>query len=340
MPLSKSILAGAAPTACVALGLFLGGCDSADHNPATPEASTPIGTTDLTGSSDFDRDLIAAKTVAATNAERLSAIEAVLSKYGIPHSAPQAPEAQPGPVLPQAAAKTAATFLPVVRDFTAGNGYTFYMDITVKPSKTLWVEAIATTANADPYLVAFFRDDASDNQSAYALKFVAADDDVASDNRNSLISWKNTGSSNKTVTVMAFNYSPANGGTADINVVNGGTNTSYPERWLGGTVVYGSNPIPAVPAGCAPFFTRVIERNRFGGGFHGAALVMDFNAMKGGIIWDDPSTNSQSLDFMPLLGNPYPSFAMLFQASGKAASSGGQESSGYAYTQEDHYLCR
>lgn len=327
-----------------AMCLFLVGCDSADSNPAKPEVRGPVGTTDLTGSSDFDRDLIAAKRGTAGTTERLEAIEAVLSRYGVPHSPLNPPaEQQPGPVAVPAAKTATTTFVTTVRNFNATNDvYTYYRRATVKPGKTIRVEAVASTDNEDPYLVAFYQDDAPGTATAYTLKFVAANDDVADGNRNSRISWKNTGTVNKSVTVVGFNYLPSNRGTVDVDVFLDGVTTSYPNRWLGGKVVYAGSPNPAVPGGCAPFFTRVTEKTRYGGGYPAAALVMDFNAMKGGIIWDDPSTVSQSLDFVPQLSLPYPSFGLLFKANGNAVSVpllDDNVASGYNYTQQEYYKC-
>src|SRR4051812_29174547 len=111
---------GIAGAACMALGLFLGGCDSAGSNPTQSEARGPVGATDLQGSSDFDRDLITAKQGSVGSADRAKAIEAVLSRYGVAHTAAlQSSEPLPGPVTQAAAAKTAAkasSFAPVVRN--------------------------------------------------------------------------------------------------------------------------------------------------------------------------------------------------------------------------------
>lgn len=323
-----------------AFGLFLTGCNTADSNSANPEDRSPIGTTDLTGSSDFDRDLIAAKRGKAGTAEGLRAIEAVLTRYGVPYLPLNPPVEQFEPIASPAAKAAVFTFSTTVRNFTADNDiHTFYKDVTVKAGKTLTVEAVGTAATADPYLVAFYPDGVSGTETGYSVKFVAAHDDISNENRNSQFSWKNTSASNKTISIVCFNYLPENRGTVNINIVVNGSSTSYPNRWLGGKVVYGGTPNPAVPAGCAPFFTRVTEKNRFAGGFRAAALVMDFDAMKGGIIWDEPVGVSQVLDFVPQLSLPYPSFAMLFEATGRAATILVEEASGYAFTQQDYYKC-
>ncbi|MBW8890498.1 MAG: hypothetical protein JF616_22325 [Fibrobacteres bacterium] len=335
---SRMLLAG---TAGIALGLFLGGCNSADSNPVKPAASGPVGTTDLKGSSDFDRDLIAAKQGSGNSANREEAIEAVLSRYGVPHSTARAAQGQqPGPVT-EAVAKTAATtFVTAVRNFSADNDiHTFYTTVIVPAFGSLVVSATASQDGVDPFLVAFSRNDASSNTDAYAISVAGYNDDVSSTNRNSQLVWVNTGFTNKKIEIVAFNYLPSTRGTVGIGISVNGAVAVYSSRFLGGKVEYGTDAFPSIPSNCAPSFTAVTESNRAGGGFSAAALVVDTKAMKGGIIWDRPDLGSQSLGFSPQLNNPYPSFALLFEATSARAGSLVEEGSAYGYLQRDYYIC-
>jgi hypothetical protein len=337
---SKIFLAGMAG---LAMGLFLGGCDSAESNPAKAEAKAPIGASDLESASDFDRDLITAKQTATNDADRIHAIEAVLSRYGVPYNAPRVPEApQSGPLseAPAGAAKSAsALFRPYVRDFTADNDiHSFSKSITVAPSQTVTISATADQPATDPFLVAFYRDDPSDNTTAYVIKVVGLNDDIAFTNRNSLIKWTNSGSTSKKIQIVAFNSTPANRGTAMVEITLGGATTSYPSRYIGGTVEYG-NPYPDVPANCSPSYTSFVEKNVLGGGYHAAALVVDASTKVGGIIWDSDLTPTQTLAFSPLLNRRYPSFGLLLEADGNQAGRWAEEASGYRLTQRDVYTC-
>lgn len=336
----KSLIAG---TAGIALGLFLGGCNSTDGNPVKPAVRGPIGTADLKGSSDFDRDLIAAKRGSGNSVDREEAIEAVLSKYGVPHPAAKvSEEPQAGPVA-MAAAKTSSTassFAPIVRSFTADNDiHTFRKTVTVGPFQYLVVSAVGEQDGVDPFLVAYYRNDASTNQYAYAVKVAAYNDDVSSSNRNSTLTWVNGNFTSRTVEIVAFNYMPSTRGTVTISIGVNGSSSTYASRFLGGKVVYGTDPIPAVPDNCYPSFTRVTETNRYEGGFSAAGLVIDAQAMKGGMIWDLGGGASQSLDFTPFINNQYPNFALLFEATSNKTGSFVEEASGYAYKQQDYYSC-
>ncbi len=249
---------------------------------------------------------------------------------------------QPGPVATAAAktSSTASSFAPVVRSFTADNDiHTFRKTVIVGPFQVLTVSAVGEQDGVDPFLVAYYRNDPSTSQSAYAVKVAAFNDDVSSSNRNSTLTWVNGNFTSRTIEIVAFNYMPSTRGTVTIGIGVSGSSSTYASRFLGGTVVYGTNPIPTVPDNCYPSFTRVTETNRYEGGFSAAGLVIDTQAMKGGIIWDLGGGASQSLDFSPFLNNQYPNFALLFEATSSKTGSFVEEASGYAYKQQDFYSC-
>jgi hypothetical protein len=347
MSVFRSKWAGYAGATCVGLGLVLGGCDSADRAPSQPETRSetrgPIGTTDLTGSSDFDRELIAAKRGGGTNAERMAAIEAVLSKYGFQHSnAAQTAAPQPGPVASEAAsgpsAKAAAgAFTPVVRNFTVdGDLRTFRTQVNIAPRGFLTVTAVGS-AGTDPFLVAFYGK--GDPVYSYPVTVAAYNDDISTANRNSTFTWRNPTVGIRKVEIVAFNYYPYNRGTALINITANGVVTSYQTRNLGGHVMFNSDAIPPVPGNCYLNATIATETHLSGFAHYPvAALVVDTKAMKGGIFVDNKDLGSQTLSFAPL-NNDYPSFALIYDADSGPAGVFNEEPSSYRYKQVDSYSC-
>lgn len=334
MRFSRNFWIGSAP---IAAGLLLGGCNSAD----VPSAPTPMAaaTTDIHGSSDFDRDLIAAKHSSLDPAKRNEAIVSVLTHYGITPAltsdeAPSLPEIE---AAPKAAA---STFLRVMRNFSASNDIHCAMrTVNVPAFGSLSATAIGEAAGVDPVLVAFYRNDASSNTEAFQIKVAAFNDDISSSNRNSQIAWTNTGFTNKTVTLVAFSYSDATRGSATLGIMVNGALSVYKSQPLTGKVKFGTDALSIVPAGCAPVATSVVETPLSGGGFMAAALVVDTQAMKGGFIWDDPFRGAQALAFAPVLAAASPSFALLFEAWPNNNPGNVEEGSSYGFLQRDVYNC-
>jgi hypothetical protein len=135
----------------LALGLI--GCDSGGPVEDPSDGKTSIATTDLTGSSQFDRELIAAKSETTDPALQEQAIVAVLDKYDVAHP-PSAVGVPHGAALRAAAvsaAAIAASFSPVRRDFLAGNDiHTCRGAISVGTTQFLSIAAIGSSANVDP----------------------------------------------------------------------------------------------------------------------------------------------------------------------------------------------
>ena len=334
MLFSRNFWIGSAP---IAAGLLLGGCNSSD-GPSAPK-TMPAATTDIHGSSEFDRDLIAAKHSSLDPAKRNEAIISVLKRYGIPSQLPS--EETSSSPAPQAAAKAASTgFIRVMRNFTAGNDIHCAMrTVTVPAFGVLSASAVGEAAGVDPVLVAFYRNDASSNTESYQIKVAAINDDVSSSNRNSQISWVNSNFTSRTVTLVAFSFSDASRGTATLTIIANGLTGVYRSQPLTGKVQFGNDAVPAVPAGCTPTGTSVMETTLSGGGFQAAALVVDAQTMKGGFMWDDPFKGYQALGFPPFLSNTYPSFALLFEAWPNSNGGNVEEASRYGFLQRDIYTC-
>ena len=334
----KAFLAG---TGLSALLLGMGGCDSSPRVQEPPEAKPRIGATDLSGSSEFDRELIAAKSAIADPAQREHAMTAILDKYGVAHPPASGSPLEAAPVLPPAA-KTAAQSPVVRRDFKAGNDiHTYRGSITVGNSQALLISAMAGADNVDPFVVAYYVDDNPASSTAYKIRVAAFNDDATDANRNSWIEWINKTGNSKTIQFVVFGYSSTTRGKGTIiTFVGGHIVHNLANREFGGLRVYGAKALPNIEPGCYPTSTLVTETPRFGGGYRGAALVIDTQAMRGGYIEDRPALGPQTLDFPWPLHNPYPSFALLFQTyTGVLPSNWSETPSEYQFTQKDRYSC-
>ena len=321
--------------------LVLGGCDSAPQVQEPSQAKPRIGATDIYGSSEYDRELIAAKAAAADPALRERAITAVLDKYGIVHPPARGYSLEPATTL-SAAAKVAGQSPVVRRDFKAGNDiHTYRSSVSVPNSQSVAISVAGSTDNVDPFVVAYYVDDNPASSTAYKVRVVGFNDDISNTNRNSWIHWVNNTGNSKTVQFVAFAYSSTTRGKGSIiSIVGGAYVHNLTNREIGGLSVYGAKALPPIESGCYPSSTLVTETPRFGGGYRGAALVIDTQAMRGGYIEDRPSIGPQSLDFSWPLHNPYPSFALLFQTyTGVLPSNWSETPSEYQFTQKDRYSC-
>ncbi len=335
----KAFSAGTGLMALMAL-MASTGCDSGGRIQEPAASKARIGTVDFTGSSEFDRELIAAKAGLTDLSQREEAMAAVLDKYGIAH--PPVPAfSWTSEGTPAAAKGNAASFYPVRRDFTAGNDiHTYRSSVSVANGQWVRIAALGNTDNVDPYLVAYYTDDVAASSSAYKVKVIGYNDDVASDNRNSVVTWTNNTGSAKNIQFVAFSFAASTRGKGLISTTVGATSVNLPDREIGGMHLYGATPIVNEPGNCVPSYTRVKETPVSGGGYRAAALVIDTQAMRGGYIQDTPALGTQTLNFSWIFHNPYPSFALLFEPYTNVLPSNWSETpSQYRLTQIDVYSC-
>jgi hypothetical protein len=327
-----------------ALAMLCGGCDSTGRVQEPSGSEPEIGTTDLSGSSEFDRELIAAKNGIADPFERLRAMEAVLDKYGVAH--PPATEfdeaADPaGPIGP--AAKTAShSWAPVRRDFQATNDiHTYRGSVTVGNGQFARFAALGSAANVDPFLVAYYVDENPAVSTAYIVKVIGYNDDVTSDNRNAVVTWTNNTGNSKTIQFVAFAYSSAARGKGLISTTVNGSSVNLADRQIGGLKQFGATPLPPFPGGCSQPLSTTIKVTRTSGSERGAALVIDTQAMRGGHL--ELLANPDASRTLPwIVHNPGPSFALLYKPytgilpSNWAAT---EVPTQYRFTQTDRYGC-
>jgi hypothetical protein len=336
----KAFLAGTGLSALVGA---LGGCDSGGRV-HEPEGSKPaLGATDLSGSSEFDRELIAAKNGTADPVRQVQAMMAVLDKYGVAHPpATELSELADAPAAVGPAAKTAShSWSPVRRDFQATNDiHTYRGAVTVGNGQFARFAALGTGANVDPFLVAYYVDDNPAVSTAYIVKVIGYNDDVTSDNRNAVVTWTNNTGNSKTIQFVAFAYSSITRGKGLISVTVNGTSTNLSDRQIGGLKQFGAASLPA-SNGCTQPFSTTIKATRLSGSERGAALVIDTQAMRGGHL--ELLANSDASRTLPwIVNNPYPSFALLYKPyTGILPSNWANTEvpTQYRFTQTDRYGC-
>jgi hypothetical protein len=343
----KSFWAGSGLSA---LMLVMGGCDTGERaqDPAGPNPT--IGATDLTGSSEFDRELIAAKTGNEDPARREQAIRAVLDKYGVAY--PHADEpAQPLPAeatdgaepVGRAAAKTAfisSAWNPLRRDFTATNDiHTFWNSVRVENGESYVAAAIGNTASVDPFLVAYYYED---ENSSPLVKVVAYNDDISGDNRNSRISWTNNTGTVQHIATVAFAYSSATRGQAHLVVNTTRFTQSILNAEIGGLHQYGATALPAGPTNCFPSATWTWLQGLSGTPKIGKALVVDTKAMRGGVLQVSHVGGETLVNLPWSVDDPYPSFALFFIPVLGVLPANWRDTespTAWRFIQKDHYSC-
>jgi hypothetical protein len=325
----------------LALILGLAGCDSGERIQDPSSSQRPIGATDLTGSSEFDRELIAAKSQGSDQEHREQAIVAVLDKYGVAHPKVQA-QFLSIPSIAGAAAKTARSFWdPTRRNFTAGNDiHTYHGAVTVPNRGHLRLGAIANTASVDPFMVAYYGSTSQPSQNAFNVVVVGYNDDVASGNRNSIIEWTNNTGGAKLVGFIAFAFSQYSRGKGTIQITVDGSSTNLLNREIGGLIQYDAIALPPAPDGCTiPVSTLATFTTLSGGGYGESALLIDTKALGGAIILGRPAP-VETITFPWIVNNPYPSFALLYEpVSGVLPANWSENPSNYQFIQKEHYSC-
>ena len=318
-----------------------GGCDSSERIQEPSGAKPRIGTTDISGSSEFDRELIAAKNGIADPVRQAQAMTAILDKYGVAH--PPATELADVPEAAGAAAKTAShSWSPVRRDIQAANGiHTYRGAVSVGNGQDARFVAIGNTDNVDPFLVAYYVDDNPAVSTAYKVRLIGYNDDFSGLNRNSAILWTNNTGSSKTIQFVAFAYSSLTRGKGSIATTVNGSTTVFSDREIGGLKQFGATQLPAQPDGCGQPISTRIQTWRLSGSERGAVLVVDTKAMRGGHLQTQLNTEA-SLELPWIVWNPYPSFALLYQPySGVLPSNWASTEvpTQYRFIQMDRYGC-
>jgi hypothetical protein len=323
------------------LMMAVGGCNSSESIQNSQEAGPTLGAKSTQDSSEFDRELIAAKNGNAIPARQEQAMMAILDKYGVAYpkahtlSFTQATEAVEGlPTSGSAAAKSAAaSFSALRRDITSSwDIQTFSHFRKVNPNSSLGIAVLGNTDNVDPFLVAYLKEGSS---SAETIKVIGYSDDIGSANRNSVISWTNNTNAVQTVWYAAFAYSTATGGFATIVANSNGTGTTFGNARIGGLKQFGGNPLPAAPSNCFPSATRLSLQVLSGGFSDAYALVVDTQAMKGGLLHVNSAAPTQLHELPWIVHNPYPSFVLLFRNTTGAAN----DPSSWRFIQRDIYSC-
>lgn len=334
-------------TGLSALMAVMAGCDSGERIQEPAGAAPAIGAQGITDSSDFDRDLIAAKTANADPDRREQAIRSVLDKYGVPYSRAY-PAAYPAGTadgtasIGMAAAKaafTSASWNPVRRDFSGGNDiHTFSMSVFVDQGQTLGIAVIGNSASVDPFVVASYKDGI--NNDAYPVRVIGFNDDASSANRNSVLGWTNNTGRWQIIDIVAFSFASSTRGQAFVSVaVNGAAQNLY-NREIGGMHLYGATPLPTAPTNCFPNSTYLWLQNP-SGPMLGTALVIDTKAMRGGSI-TLTATTPLPLALPWIVDNPYPSFALVYNPEfGELSPNWPQNETPYTWEliQKDHYTC-
>lgn len=329
-----------------ALMMAWSGCDSSERIQAPPASRPTFGTTDLSGSSEFDRELIAAKNGTDDPIERVRAMTAILDKYGVDHPPATEFAGMPAAADPAAfapAAKTAShTWSPIRRDFTSPNGiHTYRGSVSVGNGQSSRFVAMGNADNVDPFLVAYYVDDNPAVSTAYKVRVVGFNDDYTGLNRNSVILWTNNTGGAKTIQFIAFAYSSVSRGKGFITTTVNGTTTSFFDREIGGLKLFGATALPAIPSDCNhPRSTR-IKLARPSGSQRGSALVMDAQAMRGGHL-DMLANSLASLELPWMVNNPYPSFALVYQPFTGVLPANwalSEVPTQYRFTQTDIYDC-
>jgi hypothetical protein len=334
----KALLAGSGLSALV---MIWGGCDSSERV-QDPSGSKPnIGTTDFSGSSEFDSELIAAKNGTSDPIQRLQAMAAVLDKYGVAH--PPATEFSEAADAAGPAAKTAShSWSPVRRDFQATNDiHTYRGVVTVGNGQSARFAALGNSDNVDPFLVAYYVDENPAVSTAYIVRVVGFNDDVSSGNRNAVVTWTNNTGNSKTIQFVAFAYSSITRGKGLISTTVNGSTTNLSDRQIGGLKQFGATALPANPGGCIQPLGTTIKATRLSGSERGAALVIDTRVMRGGHL--EMLANSDASRALPwIVDNPYPSFALLYKPYTGILPSNWADTevpTKYRFTQTDRYGC-
>ena len=321
------------------LMMMMGGCDSSEVVQNSSETKPTIGAQSAQDSSEFDRELIAAKNGNADPVRREQAMMAILDKYGVAYPKAnalgysQATEAADGLAASgSAAAKSAAaSFFALRRDFTASYDIQTFSDLQwVGAHSSLGIAVVGTTANVDPFLVAYTTEG---SPPAQTVKVIGYSDDIGSANRNSVITWTNNTNAVQNVFFVAFAYSTSTRGQANIIVNANGGSESHTNAVIGGLKQFGGNPLPAEPANCFPSSTR-ISLQQVSGIRSGYALIVDTRAMRGGLISTDTPNQTRLLDLGWIAYNPYPSLALVFRPTAGVAND-----ASWRFIQKDIYSC-
>jgi hypothetical protein len=335
MGICKRFLTGVGLSAMM---IAMDGCDSGDRIQDSTGTKVTIGATGLTDSSEFDRELIAAKTGNADWNRREAAIRAVFDKYGVAYprtdaSAPS-PASGPGegsaPVVPTAAKTAASAWSALRRDFNGvDNVFTVYDQIGVNPGQTLTVTAVGNAPNVDPFIVAFIKN--GENFDVDHVRLLTYNDDISSTNRNAKISWTNYSQTWLDVQVVTFAYSPSSRGQATLSF-SGAYNHVFSNATIGGSVQYSGLPVGTAPSNCYPSATWVWLNDAIPPIPNMGALVMDISAGKGGMILAEQGA-PQPLTLPWIVDNHYPSFALVW------TTPPGDGTHQWEFIQRDHYSC-
>lgn len=335
----KAFLTGFGISALVML--IWGGCDSSERVQEPSESKPRIGTTDVSGSSEFDRELIAAKNGIADPVRQVQAMAAIFDKYGVAHPPATEPADAPDAVGP--AAKTAShSWSALRRDFQAANGiHTYRGTVSVGNGQSARFVATGNTDNVDPFLVAYYVDDNPAVSTAHKVRIIGFNDDFTGMNRNSVILWTNNTGLNKTIQFVAFAYSSITRGKGRISTTVNGSSTSLGDREIGGFKQFGGAQLTPPSACTQPISTR-IQSWRLSGSERGAVLVVDTKAMRGGHLQTQSLNAEASLDLPWVVWNPYPSLALMYQPYSNVLPANWAETevpTQYRFTQTDRYGC-
>lgn len=298
----------------------MGACLLACQQPSeTPEGS-PSTEPAAESVSAFDRSMLALKAAHPDMQERLAAIDDLAARYGR-HI--EAPATLPDPVLhemetsepgPQGLGKTAAVtrYYPV-RGRSFSNTFTLWNAPWVEPGQTLtaWTARSPNSA-ADPFLVAFYREDGTLTE--FNMRVVGLNDDHGG-SLDSRFTWTNNTGVRRSIHVIAFAYTPSVSGEATMVTTVNNANPLVRTGPLGGTAIYDHNMTsPAPAAGCVgPLGDRLTLRaiaNMTGHPLF--AMLVNSQSMRGAMLYNTQGVISKTLDHTgPVTASGYPNFLLL-----------------------------
>lgn len=250
---------------------------------------------------------------------------------------PVAPAGQESQVAAAALAGKHTWFQVKMIDFSFP--FVLMSTVTVPANATL----LATTEHFDrdinSALVAFYKIDAG-STAAFKVKAVGLNDDYTPPQSiypktTARIQWTNATGASQSITVVGYASTATQAGLGRLNLQVTTRKTvhhsSHVDGRMSGIAIHNDNPIST--GNCnGPSASRIILKNRVGGGFGSSVLAVNATTLNGGYIREEDNV-LELKEVLPSGG------AHLFLAFMEQQSSSILESTGFRATQENKYFC-
>jgi hypothetical protein len=309
------------------IAAMLGACLFACNSPSDPVDAVPDPGASPESGSDFDRSALSIKAGPYSQQEKISALQALASRYGHVMTPQANPDPAPnleeiGKPVAGALGKAAASnryFL--MKSETLRNSFVLEDFRVVKANQTLVASTTRPAGStADPFLVAFHDTRLIGDRHAMLTKIVGLNDDDAG--LDSRFSWKNTTGKDQGVEILVFAYTPELSGRGTLTTtINGGTKRTFTGTFAG-IATYNDNMNTLPIANCSgPLSDRLsLQILQRGDAFY-SAIMVNHVTMTGGSVGISGTQPDVVLDMPTATPSGYPSFMLLY-ATGSATVNG------------------